>query len=154
MRELRAPVILIALALAGCSQLIGSAEPETGSGAPPPPSSAGTKASAPSGSLAALPPVPVPPPKERPGPALDPERLLGLTQEETRRLMGTPGGVREEPPAVVWTYASAGCGLDVFFYMDLANQAFRALAYDLKPKGRSGLAGGACLASLRTTSHD
>jgi len=83
-----------------------------------------------------------------------PERLVGKTEDDIRRLIGEPVNVREEPPAVVWSYSSAGCGLSVFFYMDLASQTFRALTYELKPKPPDGLAGGACLASLRLAPHD
>ena len=83
-----------------------------------------------------------------------PERLVGKTEDDIRRLIGEPVNVREEPPAVVWSYSSAGCGLSVSFYMDLASQTFRVLTYELKPKPPDGLVGGACLASLRPAPHD
>lgn len=103
---------------------------------------------------AALAPLPVPPPRDRLDQSLAPERLVGKSEDDIRRLIGEPANVREEPPAVVWNYSSAGCGLSVFFYMDMASQTFRALTYDLKPKQPGGLVGGACLASLRPASHD
>jgi hypothetical protein len=97
-----------------------------------------------------LAPIPVPPPpRERPDQSLAPERLVGLSEEDTKRLIGDPGGIREEPPAVVWSYSSARCGLNLFFYMDMATRTFRALAYELKPTAPDGLAGSACLGSLR-----
>ncbi|MFI4988961.1 MAG: hypothetical protein ACHQF3_16160 [Alphaproteobacteria bacterium] len=98
---------------------------------------------------AALPPLPVPPPRERPVDRIMPERLVGLSEADIRALIGEPGAVREEPPAVVWSYASAGCGLELSFYMDLASQTFRALTYELKPKAPHGLTGSTCLTSLR-----
>jgi hypothetical protein len=55
---------------------------------------------------------------------------------------------------VVWTYGSAGCGLDIFFYLDLASQTFKALTYEMTPKGPRALQGSACVASLRPPSHD
>jgi hypothetical protein len=98
----------------------------------------------------------VPPPREAapPGEAVDPQHLVGLSEDDIRRVIGVPAGVREQSPAVVWSYASAACALDVFFYLDLASQTFRAVTYQLTPKGAQGLQGGACLASLRTGTHD
>ena len=101
---------------------------------------------------AALAPIPVPPPRERPEQPVAPERLVGLSEGDIKQLIGDPTGIREEPPAVVWSYSSARCGLNVFFYMDMATQTFRALTYELKPKEPDGLAGSACLASLRPAS--
>ena len=79
-----------------------------------------------------------------------PERLVGQTEDDIRRLIGEPGNVREEPPAVVWSYSSAGCRAQrLLLHRCSASQTFRALTYDLKPKPPDGLVGGACLASLR-----
>ncbi len=143
MRFPRMTVLLVALALLGCEH---PGAPEHTASPPPPVENEASKAT----QQAALPPLPTPPPPR--GPAaqpVDPNKLVGLSQEEVRRLIGPPSSTREEPPAVVWSYGSPGCGLDVSFYLDLATQTFRALAYDLKPKGAHGLQGSACLASLR-----
>lgn len=63
---------------------------------------------------------------------LVPQKLIGLDQQEVRDLLGAATRTREVPPAVVWEYRLKACALDVFFYLDLAKQRFRALAYDMK----------------------
>jgi hypothetical protein len=128
------------LALGGCEMNEQSHAPV----APPPPPASAAR----SNEVAAL-PVPVPPPKDHVIQPIEPEKLVGLSQDETRRLFGNPSAMRDEPPAVIWTYGSAGCGLEISFYLDLASQTFKALTYDLKPNGPKGLQGGACVASLR-----
>lgn len=140
MRLSRSIPLFVALALGACETSEQSIAPT-----PPPPPPAAT---ARSNQVAAL-PVPVPPPKDRVTQPIEPETLVGLSQEETRRLFGNPSAMRDEPPAVIWTYGSSGCGLDIFFYLDLGTQTFKALTYDLKPNGPKGLQGGACVASLR-----
>lgn len=79
---------------------------------------------------APLPPRPsAPPPRGR----LDAERLTGLTTEQAWELLGPPSDVKQESPAIVWTYAVAGCRLELFFYFDLESQEQRTLALDLEP---------------------
>ena len=73
-------------------------------------------------------------PKEAPvkTAGLVPQKLIGLDQRQVQDLLGVANRTREVSPAVVWEYRTKGCGLDVFFYLDLASQRFRALAYDIK----------------------
>lgn len=147
---MRVTPFLIALALGGCALVEPTLQhppPKPGPATGPATSVAPTETPGPQ---AALPPLPVPPPKERPPQPIEPQKLVGLTQEETRRLIGAPATVHDEAPAVVWSYASNDCGLDVFFYLDMASQSFKALTYELKPKGPHGRSGSACLASLRS----
>lgn len=139
MRLRRVTSIVIALMLGGCMAF----KPAEPSQSPPSP---GQTNSAPPEQQAALPPLPVPPPAERP---LEPQKLVGLTQEQIKQLIGTPAAVREQSPAVVWSYDSAGCGLQLFFYLDMTSELYKALTYELKPKKPGGLQGSACLASLR-----
>ena len=63
---------------------------------------------------------------------LVPQKLIGLDQQEVKELLGTATRTREVAPAVVWEYRQKACALDIFFYLDLASQRFRALAYDMK----------------------
>jgi hypothetical protein len=56
----------------------------------------------------------------------------------------------ERAPAVVWAYESAGCRLELSFYMDMASQSLRVLTTEAKPKGEPGLTGDACVGSVRT----
>jgi hypothetical protein len=143
MRPGRAIVFAVAFTLTGCSAFERLSHPPPARPVVAPPT-------APPEARAVPPPIPVPPPSERPPQPIDPKKLVGLTQEETKRLFGAPAAVRDEPPAVVWSYGSTGCGLEMFFYLDLTNQTFKALTYDLKAKNPRGLQGSACLASLRT----
>jgi len=95
--------------------------------------------------VASLPPVPTPPPSLRP---IEPQRLVGLTQPEVQALLGAPSAVREQPPSLVWTYRTSDCGLELFFYLDLATKAYKALTYDIKPRHPGGAEGGFCVAEL------
>jgi len=82
-----------------------------------------------------------PPPPAEPKPSVGPSTetaqlapriLIGLDQREVTELLGAATRTREVPPAVVWEYRMPACALDIFFYLDLASQRFRALAYDMK----------------------
>jgi len=154
MRQRHPGSLLVALALGACAPVTPAAGTGPAAPLPPSPPAAPAAAAPPPAELAARPPLPVPPPRDRPDESLAPQHLVGLTEDDLRQLIGAPAAVREEPPAVLWSYSSAGCALNVFFYMDLASKTFRALTYELKPKEPNGLAGGACLASLRPSSHD
>lgn len=105
--------LLLVGAAAGCASIDG--RPET---APPLEARPAT-----------LPFVP-PPPRPKP-PEMTLPQLVGLSEEEVARLLGTADSLRAEPPATVWEYRSDTCALDLFFYMDMESQRFRALAYDV-----------------------
>jgi len=53
----------------------------------------------------------------------------------------------------VWVYESAGCRLELSFYMDLASEAFRVLSTEATPKGKDGLAGDACVGAVRVAAR-
>lgn len=155
MREMRVAALLVALALGGCSTWESIFGPVGPGGPGPAEHPHGEKPPA----AAAVPALPVRPPAgrppaEQPADLIDPTKLVGLTQDQTRDLIGSPTTVRDEPPAVVWSYGSDGCGLDVFFYLDLASKTFKALTYEMTPKGPHALQGGACLASLHPASRE
>jgi len=85
------------------------------------------------------PPSVRPAPAKPPPPSLTLPQLVGRSEAEVARLLGTADNLREEPPAAVWEYRTETCELDLFFYMDMENQRFRALAYDVST--RDGLKG-------------
>jgi hypothetical protein len=96
---------------------------------------------APAAPAAVTPPVPVAqPPRPRPKPidlARDPpsaklKRLFGLSIQEAQVLLGTPFLQTEMPPAKVLAYDGKVCTLNVFFYLDLDSDRYRALAYEIK----------------------
>ena len=47
---------------------------------------------------------------------IEPARLFGLRRVRIEALLGGPGFVRRDEPAIVWRYANGQCFLDVFFY--------------------------------------
>lgn len=96
------------------------------------------------------PPVPPPPPK----PSMEPQSLVGLGEEDVTRMLGEPREVRNDPPAMVWNYAVNECRLDLFFYLDLKSQDFRALAYNFEPNTTSDGAKKACLARIQEANRD
>jgi len=97
----------------------------------------------------AKPPLPVALPREREPQPIDPQELLGLTEAGMRTLLGEPAEVRPEPPALIWSYASPACAVDLYFYLELASATYKTVTFEVTPKGPRGLSGGACLASLR-----
>jgi hypothetical protein len=106
----------------------------------------------------AAPPPPARAPRDRPqqpsAPAdFDPAKLVGLGKDETLSALGQPAGVREQPPATVWTYRSRDCALDVFFYMDLSTRTFRVLTTEVTSELKSADARRTCLNRLRTASR-
>jgi len=73
---------------------------------------------------------PVAPPPERPFVA-DPQRLLGLSFESTKALLGDPVLHVEEPPAKIWAYNGGICRLNVYFYPRVEDDIFSVLAYEV-----------------------
>jgi hypothetical protein len=74
-----------------------------------------------------------PPKSAKPTAGFEPHRLIGLNHDEAAAVAGKPTDTRDEPPASVWRYRVEECFIDVYFYMDMATQQFRALAYEVKP---------------------
>lgn len=73
-----------------------------------------------------------PPTRQTPGRHLpSPSSLVGLDEKEVVRMLGQPERVQSKPPATVWSYTADDCELDVFFYLDLASERFRVLAYEV-----------------------
>jgi hypothetical protein len=84
--------------------------------------------------------------------AMDPDKLIGMSQEETTAILGRPVSVANLAPATVWSYRSAGCELDVFFYMDLGARMFRVLAYEMKAIRQDAQAERNCVGRIRAAS--
>lgn len=97
-------------------------------------------------------PMPLVPPA-KPS-AIEPQALVGLGEEDITRLLGEPNEVRNDPPAMVWNYGANDCKFDLFFYLDLKSQDFRALAYNFEPNTTSDGAKKACLAKIQEAYRD
>lgn len=157
--------LALALGLTGCEllqQIIPEEPaPPTTSSAPPPEDSQAedsqaavvvTKPAAkPKPVVAAVPPAVPPAPTK---PSLEPQALIGLGEEEITRLLGEPRDVRNDPPAMVWNFAAGECRLDLFFYLDLKSQDFRALSYNFDPNATSDGAKKACLEKIQEANRD
>lgn len=85
--------------------------------------------------------VPAPPPEVKP---VSPGRLVGMTRDEARALLGNPMGERSDPPATVWTWRNSRCQLELFFYMDVSTRDMRALTYEVTGSPRQST----CLGEL------
>jgi hypothetical protein len=91
---------------------------------------------------AAAPAAPPPPPVPRSG------ELIGLDQTAAKRLFGAASEQSEEPPATVWRYRSATCGLDLYFYLDLRSGRMRTLRYAFNGEATDAAGRQSCLRSL------
>jgi hypothetical protein len=91
---------------------------------------AGRESAAPSSDLAALSTSP-----GRQGETPSQPELIGLDQSGAMRLLGPATEKSDEPPATVWRYKTAGCELDLFFYLDLRSGRMRTLHYSFKGEG-------------------
>lgn len=110
-----------------------------------------TKGPAP-GRKPAMRPAPGKPAQEARLEAFDPASLVGLDKAQTVARLGRPSSVRSKPPATVWRYAGTNCAMELFFYMDLQSQSFRALAYEVTTPKPGERARKACLAEINARS--
>ncbi len=144
-------LLLVALTSCGALEEFGKSFEANTAGAPPPAPKVKPKRVIP------------PPPRPKPMAALaatrdarpsgpthyDPELLIGLKPAQAIASLGNPASVMERSPSMVWRYNVKGCALDLFFYMDLGDNAFRVLAYDMKSDASSAVAARACLGHFR-----
>lgn len=93
---------------------------------------------------AILPEAPRPPAVER----FDPRGLVGLTEQETIRLLGQPTAIQENPPAKTWQYATGRCELRVHLFMEMTTRSFRTLSYEMNSTDEKTDVDQQCLAEL------
>lgn len=72
---------------------------------------------------APLPPAPV-------EPAYSAAELVGKSPSEVAALIGNPTQVEQRAASTVWTYRGESCGLDVFFFLDMATSDERVLTVE------------------------
>ena len=85
---------------------------------------------------------------DSPGQIASHVELIGLDQSAATRLFGPATEKSDEPPATVWRYKTAGCELDLFFYLDLRSGRMRTLHYALKGGAGDTARRQECLRSL------
>ena len=80
----------------------------------------------------------------------DPSRLVGMDESGVVKLLGQPQKVRSKPPGTIWSYSANGCSLDVFFYLDIASERFRVLAYEVSSTQESQETKKVCLGRIQS----
>jgi hypothetical protein len=65
-----------------------------------------------------------------PAPVYSAAELVGKSQSEVSALMGDPAQVEQRAASTVWTYRGDSCGLDVFFFLDMATSDERVLTVE------------------------
>jgi hypothetical protein len=53
--------------------------------------------------------------------------LMGKNQSEVTELMGAPSRVEQRAASTVWVYQGGDCGLDLYFFLDMATSDERVL---------------------------
>ena len=61
--------------------------------------------------------------------AVEPSALLGKEPSAIKKLLGNPADISERDVSLVWTYGSADCAFQVYFYPDIKTSMFHALQY-------------------------
>jgi hypothetical protein len=82
------------------------------------------------------------PPAEEPAPAAPAytaSELMGKSESEVTALMGAPSRVEQRAASTVWVYEGGDCGLDVFFFLDMATSDERVLT--VAPTAETGTGG-------------
>jgi hypothetical protein len=111
-----------AQAPAAPAQVTASRAPEVPvPGRKPSPPAGGTLATLAPGAV--TPGAASPPPAVTVAPVPEGPRLRHLAPEEVVELLGEPMRRREEASAIVWTYASRNCELDLYFFSTVSPQA-------------------------------
>lgn len=104
-------------------------------------------------SPAAALPVTASPAPPAPAPRPTVASLTGLGGDQVVALLGQPDTKSENPPARIWHYQAAGCSLDLFFYLDVANNRFQVLQVRSGETPESADAAEQCLESVLDERH-
>ena len=138
---LGAATLSVALAAAGCTQPVErddarmATTPEQQRSAPTQPAvrpaqEASVEEKQKTPSVASKQPVQPEPVVEQPtppAPTYTASELMGKSEDEVTALMGTPARVEQRAASTVWVYQGGDCGLDVFFFLDMATSDERVL---------------------------
>lgn len=134
--------ILATLTLSGCASLEKAAPPWMKPAEAPPADEIQPAAPTPPAR-----PKPAPPakPAARPAPEASaapvPVKLLGLSEAETRSLLGQPAEESAKPPGKVWIYRAGDCRLTVHLFPDMEKGGFYALDYTVEDGSREACLG-------------
>jgi hypothetical protein len=105
--------------------------------------------------LAALPPPAVMTAEPEPiaSSASTPDELKSKAEAEVATLLGRPVTTRREGTGTIWTYRAGTCSLDVYFFLDVADNQRRALSYEILPEGADDAAIQSCYKALKEAHH-
>ncbi|MBI2254340.1 MAG: hypothetical protein HYU58_06965 [Proteobacteria bacterium] len=107
--------------------------------------------------LAALPVPPVmtaePEPIAASASASTPDELKSKAESDVASLLGRPIATRREGTGTIWTYRTGTCSLDVYFFLDVADNQRRALSYEMLPEGADDAAIQSCYKALKEAHH-
>lgn len=111
-------------------------------------------ATATSGDVAALPAVPeVIQAEPEPVGVASPDELKSKAENDIVRILGKPVATRSEGTGTVWTYRTDICSLDVYFFLDVADNQRRALSYEMMPPWTEDDATQSCYKALKAAHH-
>lgn len=82
-----------------------------------------------------------------------PDELKSKTETEVTKLLGRPATTRSEGTGTVWTYRTEICSLDVYFFLDVADNQRRALSYEMLPAWAEADGGESCYTALKEAHH-
>lgn len=85
--------------------------------------------------------------------ATSPDELKSKAEAEVAKLLGRPVSTRREGTGTVWTYRAGTCSLDVYFFLDVADNQRRALSYEMLPEGAGDEAIQSCYKTLKEARH-
>ena len=80
-----------------------------------------------------------------------PERLMGLTGDELKALLGSPGFVRRDRPAEIWQYGTDTFVLDLFLYAGDKGGPHRVSHFEFRGRTVAGVAPADCYHQLLAT---
>ncbi|MFN3461640.1 MAG: hypothetical protein ACK4ZN_11575 [Oceanibaculum sp.] len=75
--------------------------------------------------------------------------LRGQTEIQVMGALGSPSTTRTEGTSTIWSYRSGECGLDVYFFLDVADNQRRALSYEFTPNPVDSAAQQRCFLALK-----
>lgn len=78
-----------------------------------------------------------------------PDDLRGQTEIQVINVLGSPLSTRAEGTSTIWSYRSDACTLDIYFFLDVADNQRRALSYELVAKQAGAQAGKRCYRTLK-----
>lgn len=83
-----------------------------------------------------------------------PNDLRGQTEIQVINVLGSPVSTRAEGTSTIWSYRSDACTLDIYFFLDVADNQRRALSYELVATQAGAQAGERCYKALKAAAAE